>query len=409
MSQNSTTDIQNKALNNSLKATQNQTGLFCLVRFTVKGFAARRVLSDAEVRVHGLDVSKEKALGKPSLSIVDSGYTAFAHRARDEAKAKALQWGFHFGRNEYLIKMENIAQLYDELFAIEDEFWSEVDNFITNIDVFIEEQKVLYPDLASAIEAKRPTQDQLKRTYRFKIEPPQAIGIHQDAGAILGEVLVKNGRENIMNKNDDLVVQLSKGISDEARHFWRYSMQSYRESGNRVRATIIDLMKRLRTKVEDVTLINPDFSRVVDVIDSAAEALPNGWNTQDAWIEDVNALKRIVDIYESLKVPEYITELVLNNSSTQDLLESAEVETKPESISIDELTTDQVERPVAQAKTTKNNIDENEIVPLSNEAIDLSDLFADTQQESLPASEPVLDEPQPIEFDSLFDVFKKFI
>ncbi|KJG37700.1 hypothetical protein UA32_12110 [Photobacterium angustum] len=112
----------------------------------------------------------------------------------------------------------------------------------------------------------------------------------------------------------------------DVTHFWRYSLQTAKKvlendgkdrenfinpvkKKSGLRGTCLIILKNIRDKADDVTLINPAFARVTEYMDTQIELI-GGYDHHGTYIKDLKTAKILLTLAENLKSEEFINSLL---------------------------------------------------------------------------------------------------
>lgn len=332
------------AKSNAEKLVHSKAGTFVLLSTKVSGIAG--VYKIKEIKMHdldGQDLSNIEAVNGPTVRVIPTESVSFANRARDSIKSTMRSHGFNLGGGLNLIPTEKVKVVYKELVAIGDKFYEEVDAFKSEYPNILEEQKLMFPDICKLIDLLAPDIEKLKRSFKFSISSPIALSIDNDAAKELSGIVDLDNNSPL----DTVLDELIKSISKEAYHFWRYSLQSgvkatqnseYQsrfidpnDGRTGLRSSCVATLKNLRDKIDGLAQVEPRFTRIVDVLDTAASFLPDGYKTNNGLIKDLNVVKVLINTFDALRNEEYIHHLI-NSSDDVSKIEaeaSSELSSRP--------------------------------------------------------------------------------
>lgn len=390
--ENQTIALIANAQKNAKNLVHEKGDSFVLVSTKVSGIGGVYRLKDVKISDHsGIDISDIEAINKPTIEVVPGDALSFTTRARDSLKAVMRTYGFALSSGMNLIRMSDIKPAYEEMMEIGKTFKTDTDNFIQEYDVIIEEQQMLFPDIAKIIHAIAPKKEKLSRCFRFKISPPIALSIDAKAMGMVEDIVGKT-----TNPLDSVFDELVTSISREAYHFWRYSLQSavkavedksYRSKfidpncgRYGLRSSCIATLKNLRDKIANLAKVEPRFSRIVDVLDTMASLLPQGYQTNNGLIKDINVVKVLINTFNDLRNEDYIHHLINSSSETSELTSKA----------VEELTSETSEQVVTDLSKMFINLD-NDV---------MTDTKANEAEVTVEATDGGLDDAATIAFET---------
>lgn len=336
-------DFVNSALSNTSAKMHGNEGLFILINIMIRGIGGKYTIKNAKVydARSGEDLSEQEAVKNPPVQVLPTASLSFQNKARDQVSALFRKYGFDLGKNTFLLKQEKALSVYKELLIIQATLAKDTDEFYEEYPRIIEEQKFFNPKLKDIIEQYVPKREKIKQQIYMKISPPQALAIHSGAMSEVEHLLHQSGNTDI-SMSGGLLDQMISGFCKDVEHFWNYNLRQIRNAVNSaeskarfedpnfkragVSGVAIEILKNLKSKVEEIQLLQPAFSEVGKKLDWAVSLLPDGYNTQVKSIKDFQAMKRCLEVITDLKSKEVVKNLVTNHHESSDIYDLLEVE-----------------------------------------------------------------------------------
>ena len=243
-------------------------------------------------------------------------------RTRVSAFEKTKGYG-----NDSNIKLHfNKEASQKQLLEIKKTFIEEQEKFIADYEGLVEMEMVLQPERAPYIQAIAPKLEKIEKSFRFSIGAPQALGIHSGVGHEIQQKLADAGEAASIAES--LEGSLVESFCNDIKHFWQYSLRNIRKAienstykehftnplncRSGVRGEYIEILKNLRGKIQDLELLNPEFSAVGEQMDEVVALLPDGYHTKPELLKDFDVAKKINRLAELLMDEGYVNSILRN-------------------------------------------------------------------------------------------------
>ncbi|MEF1336604.1 DUF3150 domain-containing protein [Vibrio rotiferianus] len=336
-------EFVNEALSNTSVRMQGNEGLFILIHVMISGIGGKYTIKNTKIYdgASGEELSGQEAVKNPSVQLLPTSSLNFQYQARDNIYALFRREGFNLGQNMFLLKHDKALMVYKELLAIQAKLTHETEEFYNKYPDIIAEQKILNPKLKDIIEQYVPKREKIKQQIRMKISAPQALAIHGGAMTEVEELLQQTGNADT-TMTGSLLDQIVEGFCKDVTHFWNYSLRQIKNavadpekrkrfedpkiSNSGVAGVAIEILKNLKSKVEEVQLLQPGFFAIGEKLDSTVALLPDGYNTKATSIKDFAAMKKCLDVMTELKCTETVRNLVISYGESSDLYDQMQVE-----------------------------------------------------------------------------------
>lgn len=315
------TEQNNIVLNaeeNTLKTTHGEQGKFILFPVRVTGITGVVTLKNTKVidNETGLAITSKRLRGS-TLDVIPTDRLRFISQCRDDIKAVFRKYGFNLGSSLFMVHEDKIDKVLDLLKVAKDKFESELVTFVDTYDDLIEGEMLLNPSLSKLIETHAPKKDKIARSCKFKVGTPQAINVGQQH-IVESELFDQEGDYF----SDEVVTSFCSDVT----HFWRYSLQTAKKvlendgkdrenfinpikKRSGLRGTCLMILKNIRDKAEDVTLINPSFTNVTEYMDAQVDLI-GGYDHHGSYIKDLKTAKILLTLAENLKNEDFINSLL---------------------------------------------------------------------------------------------------
>lgn len=339
----SSEEFVDQAINNTSAKMQGNEGLFILIHVKISGIGGKYTIKNTKIYdgASGEELSGQEAVKNPAVQLLPTSSLNFQNQARDNIYALFRREGFNLGQNMFLLKHDKALMVYKELLAIQAKLTQETEEFYIKYPDIIAEQKILNPKLKDIIEQYVPKREKIKQQIQMKIGAPQALAIHGGAMSQVEELLQKSGNADT-SMTSSLLDQIVDGFCKDVTHFWNYSLRQIKNAvedpekrkrfedpkinNSGVAGVAIAILKNLKSKVEEVQLLQPGFFAVGEKLDSTVALLPDGYNTKATSIKDFAAMKKCLDVMTELKCTETVRNLVVSYGESSDLYDQMQVE-----------------------------------------------------------------------------------
>ena len=358
---NNNQSIASEAISNTLKTTKGKQGLFVMIPVKISGMSAKRtVKSLRQLTADGVDVSDNKKVSNPSIEFIESKSIAFAGRYRDKVITIFRQCGFNLGNSLYLTEEKHIHHVYTEILKFKKEFDADVLTFVDEYDEKLEAQILLNPSIAKEIMKHSPTRASIVKSFKFRIGVPQALQIKSTFEGI--DKLLEEAGESI-NPACHVIDPIIESIAADMTHFWRYNLRSVRaaienknkrddfsnplNNRNGIKGVFMTVLKNMKTKIEDLYVLEPKLHLLADEVDRIVNMIPGGYNRADVTFSDYDVAVKMNEMASRLMDPAYITQLISVNHAEQADIDDAEfitqalsLEAEKQNSQVEEVTVD---------------------------------------------------------------------
>lgn len=420
-------ELVDSALKNTSARMNGNEGLFVLINVEVNSISGKYTLKNTMVTDSktGTELSSQEAVKNPQAQLIPSSELNFTGQARDNVYKLFRAEGFNLGKHMFLVKADKVLMIYKELLSIQAKLTADTQQFYDDYPRIIEEQKMLNHLLRDIIDQYVPKREKLKQQIRMKIGAPQAVGVHSGAMSEVQSMLESTGNLDT-SQSSSLCEQIVIGFCKDVTHFWNYNLRQIKDaiaepkkkklfldpkrSKSGVAGVAIEILQNLRKKVDDLTLLEPSFEGVGNMLDTAVSLLPEGYKTRATSIKDFDAMKLCLQVMTSLKSEDFVKEVLANYGQDSQLVDKLEAE-----LYDSETVTSQVENQnsedSSEVETSMQELFSQDLFQVNGEAINiesnsqdiLGQLLSGNNEEVIP--EEIVSSAKQVDFDEFAEVF----
>ncbi|WP_240224716.1 DUF3150 domain-containing protein [Rheinheimera hassiensis] len=227
----------------------------CLVCAPEIGCTTGRItLRDAETVVDGQKV-KSTALNGADLAVFPVKKLQPFNNLRVAAKRLFQNHTVQIG-DLYLCPVEKLADVLAGVEELREKFEGELTSLQANYDSLVEDHKQNLPEVAHLIERNRLPWGQFSAPFKFKVNPPLAIRPLFDEDA---EMLQSSAADTLWDE-----------VAADAANQYKTSFAGKEKISQKG----INAVKRLRSKLVNLSFLHDGIDRVVDRFDELFDKLP---------------------------------------------------------------------------------------------------------------------------------------
>ncbi len=320
-----------EAINNTLANTNGREGLFVIIPVSVSAPSNfRTVKTLKQTTATGDDVTANRKVRSSAVEMFDADAVGFAKKHRDNIKALFREVGFNLGNGLFLVSEAKVDALYRKIISFMKEYNAQVEDFFVSYPKLVQQQMLLNPKLKEEIQKHHPTENQLRRSFRFRIGAPQAVQVHACVTSV-ENILQQEGMHNTLASG--MMEPIVESICTDLKHFWNYNLRNirkamesptYKESftnvSNRksgVKGIFLTLLRNMQSKVKEAEALEPRLAKLSAEFEKLISSIPDKNSITDgSMYSNYEVSVRVNEFATRMSDPEYVHYLVNSQSDT---------------------------------------------------------------------------------------------
>ncbi|WP_299021292.1 DUF3150 domain-containing protein [uncultured Photobacterium sp.] len=239
------------------KANSLEDGLV-IVDFISRGRDGERTLQEVKMLVDDIEVTGS-VVRKGRIEWFPKDALKFKGTLERRAQRLIGSSGIPYGRLT-AIPVCDLDKLLDGLSKIKAEFAEKVNDLDLNFDTLIEDHKKANPENASLIDKLKSSKDEFISRFSFEVCPPMAFKPY----------LADDSEKTSESLSDSLYDEIVK----DAEYIHNKLLSGHTEKGQKA----INVVRRLRDKVNKLSFIDERFADLVDEMDDILKDVPKSGN-----------------------------------------------------------------------------------------------------------------------------------